>query len=402
MRNKNKKRRGKLYNKKAISPLIATVILFGFTIVLTVLMTTWSGKLTEDTEGIVATMIQSSEDIKINIKEVNYDEYGKIILIIENTEARRISNLTVILAGDKATQTFLTSGLDEFETKKITIIFTPLITGYNITKVTVIPITSIAKQSYLHKISTETKLVEITNITFKDTDLDNCPDIIDFNPLESCPKESCLDSIACNEFCQPIICLGTADSCGCTLGSCTTCSPTEECINYKCQEKCQITSAYWSKTEANQSELINLTVTGNNCDNRTIHLLYEEIDTLTSNDIIDPLKYNLPITLTFEGNTAKGEWTTLWFRDTDSLDINPKIRFIVVESTTISDTLTLMSGPPTMPLAVCIPPGQGITWNINDVVDCIGVNIIVRGDINIDSTGVLNIVNSKVTIISPG
>ncbi|MBI2110650.1 hypothetical protein HYT51_02625 [Candidatus Woesearchaeota archaeon] len=212
------KNRRTMYHKKAFSPLVATIILIGFTILLAALVFTWSGRLITETEEIIGTMIQSSEDMRIEVEDVAYDSYGTILFTVENKQNKLIDNLTVILTGEEGTQAILTSGLNQYETNRFTILFDPLITGINLTKIEVIPVTIQKKKYLLHSLSKETKFITEINVTIKDIDNDACIDIFDYSPQEYCPKNTCLDQTTnCNELCQPQQCLGTQESCGCNL-----------------------------------------------------------------------------------------------------------------------------------------------------------------------------------------
>ena len=155
MKQKSKKTR---YNKKAFSPLLATILLIGFTILLAALVFTWSGRFITTTEEVIGTMIQSSEDLGIEIEDVAYDSYGTLSLTVENKQNNLIDNLTVILTGEEGTQAIIISGLNQYETNRFTIFFNPLITGINLTKIEVIPVTIQDKKYLLHSLSKETKM----------------------------------------------------------------------------------------------------------------------------------------------------------------------------------------------------------------------------------------------------
>ena len=400
MKQKSKKTR---YNKKAFSPLLATILLIGFTILLAALVFTWSGRFITTTEEVIGTMIQSSEDLGIEIEDVAYDSYGTLSLTVENKQNNLIDNLTVILTGEEGTQAIIISGLNQYETNRFTIFFNPLITGINLTKIEVIPVTIQDKKYLLHSLSKETKVITEINITIKDADNDACIDIFDYYQESYCPKDACLDQTTkCNELCQPQQCSGTRESCGCDLGSCITCSPNQECINNTCREQCVLTDAYWSESIVNTNTPVNLTVKGINCDNKTINLIYEEIDALTANDIIEPLHYNLPLTLTFIGDIASASWNPIYFEDADSLDDQTKLRFTAIGSFIQSDVLTLMSNPPSeTPLLEPCPAETGSSWTIpsGTIVDCIGKQVIVNGDVDI--FGMLSIQESSLSIIVP-
>jgi len=376
-------------SKKAISPLIATVFLVGFTIVLAILVFTWSGKFTQTTQGIVAKMTESAESISMEMHTINSTSYGKVSLTVSNGENKEIANLTVILTGNLGSQSIITQGLHPYETKLLIITFDPTHTG-NILKVEGIPIIFENNEYTIHSISKQT--LTTLNIPSVDSDNDSCTDTLDYNEVSYCPKSSCIsEASSCNTNCQPLACPGTKESCGCAVGQCTACSVNEECINNLCKPQCVILKAYWSTEQVKTNEIINLTLEGINCNAQTIPLLYQEMNFLT-NALINPEDYHLPAGITFEGNKASTSWLvqSLW----------TKLQFMTRDGTMKSDILSITEHPVEITADPC-PLTTGSLWIIppGSTVECVGTTLIMDGSIEI--YGTLNISDANISVTVP-
>jgi len=81
-----------MYNKKGVSPLIATVLIIGFTIALAAVVMTWGGgfvrKTTEETEAsadlVLKCATQVTYDIKTATRPSTLDGEGAVTATIEN------------------------------------------------------------------------------------------------------------------------------------------------------------------------------------------------------------------------------------------------------------------------------------------------------------------------------
>ena len=72
------------------------------------------------------------------------------------------------------------------------------------------------------------------------------------------------------------------------------------------------------------------------------------------NDLINPDDYNLPRTITFNGNTASATWQAVWFEDTDGKDKDPEIFFeaSLNDQLITSDVLKVNKKITTYPIAI--------------------------------------------------
>ncbi len=102
---------------------------------------------------------------------------------------------------------------------------------------------------------------------------------------------------------------------------------------------CSLTSASWSTTTSVQGQPVNLIVTGNNCDGKTISFAVWE------DDIVGDESANInPINVNFVGNTATSSWISEWQCDGDIGGIctlgNPEYYFIAILATNSSIKIT--------------------------------------------------------------
>ena len=91
-----------MLNKRAITPLIATILLIGFTVVLAAIIITWGSSLTksilERSESIKEREINCFSDYKINIKKIEVGS-NKINLLIQNDGSGNIDKFKVRIYG---------------------------------------------------------------------------------------------------------------------------------------------------------------------------------------------------------------------------------------------------------------------------------------------------------------
>ena len=110
-------------NKKAVSPLIATVLVIGFTVALAAIVMTWGGtfmrRTTEETEVASKTGLKCSTDLNFRIKSVNC---GTGIITVENKGNVDIKQLTFrIHKGTNVTSEAPSGAVNVFEIKTFTL-----------------------------------------------------------------------------------------------------------------------------------------------------------------------------------------------------------------------------------------------------------------------------------------
>jgi|SRR3989344_4963824 len=108
--------------KRGISPLIATVLIIGFTIVLAATIFQWGGSLVEKLKGQSEeglTKITCATDVNIDIKQA-CDMINSVLLTVDNKGNIPVKGLTVRLIGEKTdVQKVENSEIDPFGAKKI-------------------------------------------------------------------------------------------------------------------------------------------------------------------------------------------------------------------------------------------------------------------------------------------
>jgi flagellin-like protein len=82
-------------NKKGISPLIATVLIIGFTIVLAVLVITWISGTVEDTTTETDCMADAQKICLDSIGVIQLSEYGANLIVV-NEGADVIDSITIV------------------------------------------------------------------------------------------------------------------------------------------------------------------------------------------------------------------------------------------------------------------------------------------------------------------
>ncbi len=98
--------------KKGISPLIATVLIIGFTVALAAVILTWGTSFTKQiakgTEDTTEIQLACAQDVQFDVKSACYDDVNNgIKFIVENNGNRDIVNFSVRL---KITDTNVVSG----------------------------------------------------------------------------------------------------------------------------------------------------------------------------------------------------------------------------------------------------------------------------------------------------
>ena len=110
--------------KRGISPLIATVLLIGFTIVLAAAIFQWGGSLVEklkaQSEEKALTKITCVSDVNIDIKQA-CNLISSALITIDNKGNIDVKGLTVRLIGDKTYVQKVEEGISPFGAKKISV-----------------------------------------------------------------------------------------------------------------------------------------------------------------------------------------------------------------------------------------------------------------------------------------
>ena len=152
-----------MFNKKAISPLIATVLIIGFTVALAAIVMTWGNnfvKTTQETTGrTVQKQIICTEDVRLDIKGITLLD-DKINLKIENSGTKDIDRITVRFYGSDGTENVETaSGLESLEIKTFEIGFNSTKIG-TITKIDAFPIINYQGESVMCKNCIDEEIIE--------------------------------------------------------------------------------------------------------------------------------------------------------------------------------------------------------------------------------------------------
>src|SRR3989344_7876392 len=109
--------------KRGISPLIATVLIIGFTIVLAAVVIQWGGSLVEklkgQSEGSLA-KLTCAEKVNINIKDA-CDTGISVLLTLENKGDVDIGSFVIRVNGDKTNVKEIDESISPFGVKKISV-----------------------------------------------------------------------------------------------------------------------------------------------------------------------------------------------------------------------------------------------------------------------------------------
>lgn len=96
----------KMFNKKAISPLIATVLIVGMTIALASMVIIWGRNMVqttqEETELDAQSKLLCSQNVEVEIKDICYDNNLKIQ--IENKKQQEITGFNFRIKGSNSDQ----------------------------------------------------------------------------------------------------------------------------------------------------------------------------------------------------------------------------------------------------------------------------------------------------------
>ena len=123
-----------MLNKKGITPLIASILLIGFTVVLASIIFTWGDKLTE---GLLQTSEERAEkniacfsDINLKFRKAEIIEDNKIRLLVENNGQENIDKFNARIYGENGADNINTSeSINSYEIKDIELDFNFLKTG---------------------------------------------------------------------------------------------------------------------------------------------------------------------------------------------------------------------------------------------------------------------------------
>ncbi len=267
------------FNKKGVSPLIASVLLIGFAIILSIIVITYSNQQTLSLQRSTEKIISSSVPINFEIKQATSIDLQKIRLLVQSNSQTSINSFIIRLYGDKGTQSANINGVNPLETSFIETTYNYNLVG-NINKIELIPKTIEGQQTFTHDVSLS------TTIDVKQEIASKCNQDLDNNGIPDCIS-------------QEII------------------SPTT----------CIINNVSWSDSSVLNSSYVDLIIESNNCNNIEFPITYEEVDTLTPNDIVPEI--NLPQNITLKNNKAKLKWKANWFDDQDGNDNSPDLIFTI-------------------------------------------------------------------------
>jgi len=135
--------------KRGISPLIATVLIIGFTIVLAAVVIQWGGslvnKLKQDSEFKAQKQMIASE-LKFDVKKADFF-INKAIINVDNSGSRNINGLKIRITGNKSTDVIDSNiSLNAFEAKSIAVIFNKTKTG-SVNEIEVFPVVNFENNS---------------------------------------------------------------------------------------------------------------------------------------------------------------------------------------------------------------------------------------------------------------
>ncbi len=267
------------FNKKGVSPLIASVLLIGFAIMTAIIVITYSNQQTLNLQKSTENIISSSIPINFEIKQATSIDLQKIKLLVQSNSQTPINSFIIRLYGDKGTQSTNINGVNPLETSFIETTYNYNLVG-NINKVELIPQTIEGKETFNHDVSLS------TTIDIKQETAPECNQDLDNNGIPDCIP---------NEIITPSI--------------------------------CQIINASWSDSSVLNSSYVDLVIESNNCNNINLPITYEEVDTLTPDDTVPEI--NLPQNITLKNNKAKIKWKAIWFDDQDGIDNSPDLMFTI-------------------------------------------------------------------------
>jgi flagellin-like protein len=94
-------------NKKGISPLIATVLIIGFTVALAAVIMTWgqsfSKSMSQSTEETTAVQLACAQDVQFDLTNVCHDGAGNLKLTVENNGNKDLDEITARIKKDQST-----------------------------------------------------------------------------------------------------------------------------------------------------------------------------------------------------------------------------------------------------------------------------------------------------------
>lgn len=116
--------------KKGISPLIATVLIIGFTVALAAMVMTWGSgfirKTTEETEASASIALKCASQLRFEISGVTCDGLNIGEVQIENRGQLEITSLKFRIVSDEGTQVYDKSGpISAFGAKRFSNFNTP-------------------------------------------------------------------------------------------------------------------------------------------------------------------------------------------------------------------------------------------------------------------------------------
>lgn len=155
--------------KRGIAPLIATIIIVGFTIALGAVVVIWGGtfvrNLQQSTEKTAAKEITCLKDMQIDIRGACLGG-DSIRILINNLGSQNITSFNVRIKGDNGDQSSISSsGLSAYQLGSVSVNFDQNIVG-NPTKIEVFPMIIFEREEAI-----------CSNTYDKETDFKTCSDV---------------------------------------------------------------------------------------------------------------------------------------------------------------------------------------------------------------------------------
>lgn len=141
-----------MFRKRGISPLIATVLILGFTVAIAAVIMTWGTGFTKTMQKSVEETAQKqiicSSDVTINVKSAKLIG-NKVKLLIENRGSKDIDKFNIRVHGSEGVDSVETvSGLGAYGIQSFEVFFDPAKIGTTVTEVEVFPSITLQNESF--------------------------------------------------------------------------------------------------------------------------------------------------------------------------------------------------------------------------------------------------------------
>lgn len=141
----------KMKNKKAISPLIATILLIGLTVTIIVIAILWGKNYIEELaakRGAIAEKEKECQDIKITtLKQTR--TAGTLNIVIKNEADFKINRFTFRINGKSTDVQVDNTVLNKLEVKEYVVTFAEDVVGPNINNIEIIPYLKVGYATYV-------------------------------------------------------------------------------------------------------------------------------------------------------------------------------------------------------------------------------------------------------------